>query len=223
MKQIVVDFEMNQIAKHFRKERDICKMEIIEIGAVMLDEEGAEIDSYKAYVKYGYNTEITKKISELTGITDGKLQGEPHFNRAFEKFVDWCLQSKDVVVYAWSESDLVQVTREMELKKYPMTEKERHLLANWRDLQAMYSEKLGLETKPSLEKALNDIGTVFEGKKHDALWDARNTADILRALNDEKELELLRKAICDVVTQEEELTASLGSMIDFGKLMEAVE
>lgn len=38
MKHIVVDLEMNSLAKEYKVEKEICNREIIEIGAVVLDE-----------------------------------------------------------------------------------------------------------------------------------------------------------------------------------------
>ena len=38
MKHIVVDLEMNEISRKYREAKALCKMEIIEIGAVLLDE-----------------------------------------------------------------------------------------------------------------------------------------------------------------------------------------
>ena len=42
---VFVDFEMNMIDSEYKKEKKICKSEIIEIGAVKLDEDYNEIDS----------------------------------------------------------------------------------------------------------------------------------------------------------------------------------
>ena len=38
MNYIIVDFEMNPIAKEYIAEKQICRSEIIEIGAVIMDE-----------------------------------------------------------------------------------------------------------------------------------------------------------------------------------------
>ena len=37
MKYIVVDFEMNPVSKEFKEQKAICRNEIIEKGAVLLD------------------------------------------------------------------------------------------------------------------------------------------------------------------------------------------
>ena len=51
MHHIFVDFEMNHIAGQYEEERSFSKMEIVEIGAVMLDEHYQEISSFQSYVK----------------------------------------------------------------------------------------------------------------------------------------------------------------------------
>jgi len=38
MRYIILDLEMNRIAERYREERQVCKMEVIEIGAVVLNE-----------------------------------------------------------------------------------------------------------------------------------------------------------------------------------------
>lgn len=58
MKYIVVDLEMNSLAKEYKEERAQCGMEIIEIGAVVLDEQYQEVDSFKTLVKPQFNDEI---------------------------------------------------------------------------------------------------------------------------------------------------------------------
>ena len=54
MKYVVVDFEMNPLPKKMKQVREICQQEIIEIGAVMLDDDWQEIDAYKSLVKPEY-------------------------------------------------------------------------------------------------------------------------------------------------------------------------
>ena len=69
MKHIVVDLEMNHLARIFKEERLICSMEVIEIGAVVLDEAYSEIGSFKTFVKPQYNDAINKTCARVTGIT----------------------------------------------------------------------------------------------------------------------------------------------------------
>ena len=49
MNYIIVDFEMNPIAGEYRKERQICRCEIIEIGAVIMDESFMVLGEFKTF------------------------------------------------------------------------------------------------------------------------------------------------------------------------------
>ena len=49
-----------------------------------------------------------------------------------------------------------------------------------------YTEKLGLERIISLEKALDYAGIAFEGHMHDALCDAKNTAELFAIVRNEE-------------------------------------
>ena len=46
MKAVFVDFEMNPIGRDQKEARRICKGEIIEIGAVKIDEDGKDRDKH---------------------------------------------------------------------------------------------------------------------------------------------------------------------------------
>ena len=95
MKYIFVDFEMNPIEGKFKEIRQLCRQEIIEIGAVMLDESYQEVDSFKQYVKPAFSSEITKKYARLTGITTAMVADAPSFNEAIDIFLSWCMSSTE--------------------------------------------------------------------------------------------------------------------------------
>lgn len=112
---VFVDFEMNMIDSEYKKEKKICKSEIIEIGAVKLDEDYNEIDSFKSYVKPAYGT-MASRIIKLTGITDDMVENAPSYAFAMGSFIEWCADAD--VIYAWSENDLRQLRKEARLKEY---------------------------------------------------------------------------------------------------------
>ena len=68
MKKIFVDLEMNRIARQYTELRKKCRNEIIEIGAVKLNEQDEIIDTFKLYVKPAFNDTIEGNIRRLTGI-----------------------------------------------------------------------------------------------------------------------------------------------------------
>ena len=218
MNYIIVDFEMNPVAGEYKEERKICRSEIIEIGAVILDESFLVLGEFKTLVKPQYNHCIQKKYETLTGITTQMVSGAPEFAIAYELFVNWCESyGSEYEVYAWSENDYNQLTAEMKLKQYENQDK-MHLLENWFDFQKEYVQKLGLERIISLEKALNYAGVDFDGRMHDALCDAKNTAELFAIVRNEERCNIVLKTVMDVL-KPKNVSTTLGDMIDFGALM----
>ena len=106
MNYIIVDFEMNPVADEYKAERQICHFEIIEIGAVIMDESFMVLGEFKTLVKPQYNDSIYKRYEILTGISMQMVYGAPTFAAAYEKFADWCESfGNEYEVYAWSEND----------------------------------------------------------------------------------------------------------------------
>ena len=219
MKHIVVDLEMNNIRRR-SEARKICTNEIIEIGASMLDENLWEIGKFQIYVKPEYNDVIVAKISKLTGITNEMVANAPTFSVAFKQFTDWCLNIKDdVMIYAWSNTDHSQVMKEIQLKQYKLSEEEHKLMEHgWTDFQNEFDIHLGFERQISLKLALDMAGIDFNGRQHDALDDARNTAKLLRVFKDEELFDQTLRKIEEVM-KPSSLENTLGNLIDLSMFM----
>ena len=219
MKHIVVDLEMNNIRRR-SEARKICTNEIIEIGACMLDENLWEIGKFQIYVKPEYNDVIVPKISKLTGITNEMVANAPTFSVAFKQFTDWCLNIKDdVMIYAWSNTDHSQVMKEIQLKQYKLSEEEHKLMEHgWTDFQNEFDIHLGFERQISLKLALDMAGIDFNGRQHDALDDARNTAKLLRVFKDEELFDQTLRKIEEVM-KPSSLENTLGNLIDLSMFM----
>ena len=218
MNYIVVDFEMNPVANERIEEKQISRFEIIEIGAVIMDEQFLVLGEFKTLVKPQFNDCIYKRYETLTGITTQMVSGAPTFATAYEIFVKWCESyGTEYEVYAWSENDYNQLVAEMELKNYTNKDMMRPL-GNWFDFQKEYTETLGFERIMSLEKALNYAGIDFEGHMHDALCDAKNTAELFAIVRNEERRQVVLKAVMDVL-KPKNTNSTLGEMFDFGALM----
>lgn len=218
MKHVVIDLEMNGIAKEYRNIGLACDREVIEIGAVVLDETYQEIGSFKTLVKPRYNDVIEKRITKLTGISTEMVLESPNFEVALREFFQWCQElSDEIQLYQWSESDLAQILKEIEMKRIVLNKKEQMILEGWSDFQREYGEKLNLENSVSLRNAVMYAGIEFEGKEHDALHDARNTATLLKIVRNP---ELCKKALESVIEALTPTTvsSSLGSLINFAEL-----
>lgn len=220
MRRIFMDLEMQPI--HDKEIRRICRSEVIEIGAVMLDNSGREISCFRQYVRPFYSSCLSNKIRDLTGITDGKLSGARKFQEVIEDFASWCLKDgPDVEVYAWSDSDLIQITSEISLKKIIPSSNLCYLMEHWIDFQHEYDELIGAAEPQGLDHALSISGISFSGRKHDALYDARNTATLYKETRDK---DSYLKAISWI---RDEVNAaqggfSIGDMINLGELKKAI-
>lgn len=215
---IFVDCEMQSIEAAYKKERTVCSREIIELGAVMLDNVNyREVASFKEYVKPSYAKRISPKITSLTGITQSKVMGAAAFNEVFLKFVSWCRASGErFVVYAWSECDLEQVTKEMQLKKTVKTADIEEVLGSWVDFQEEYGGLVKADRKLGLKDAVDLTGQPFIGRQHDALCDARNTSELFRLSRNPNELSKLRSSMKYMTGQGAEgYSSTLGDAFDF--------
>ncbi len=210
MTYIFIDFEMNQLDATTRRQlRDALKHEIIEIGAVKVDDKGNEIDSYKAYVKPTL-TPINDHITKLTGITNEMVEDAPTFADALDKFIPWCEDAD--VVYAWSENDLNQLNKECKFKKYSHPDF-AVLTGKWKDFQKEYGTMIGTKKRIALENAVFYLGNDFEGTQHDALWDARNTATIFKLSLNRAEFERIMKPVMDIYRPHQNLTYGLANLL----------
>ena len=218
MKHIVIDLEMNTLDKKFKDERIICGSEIIQIGAVLLDEQYQEIGSFNTLVKPQYNERIERKFERLTGITTEMVQNAPVFSEAIGQFLSWCRSIRDdIQIYQWSESDYEQIAKELVLKRICLDPEDRELLKGFQDFQKEYGETLGLSKAVSLKDAVMYAGVDFSGKEHDALDDAKNTASLLRII---RIPELCNMALENVIDafQTKPIGTSLGDLLHFDEL-----
>lgn len=218
MEYIIVDLEMNPLGKEFRDEREICKNEVIEFGAVALDENFNEIDNFMCLVKPQFNNKVERKIEKLTGITTEMVSGGVRFEEALKEFAEWCSKSsQNAQIIQWSESDYEQIRKEMLLKGITSSPDQNDTFHTWYDFQKEVGEMLGLERKVSLHDALMYAGVDFKGKEHDALYDARNTAALLEIVRTQ---ELREQALENVVNilKSEKMNTALGDLFDFSQL-----
>ena len=104
-------------------------------------------------------------------VVDLEMNNIRQKSEALRMFTNWCLGTgDDVTIYAWSESDYGQISKEMLLKEYDVTKAEENLLGNdWSDFQKEFDSHLGFERQLSLKMALDMAGVDFSGREHDAL------------------------------------------------------
>ncbi|MBR1398456.1 MAG: exonuclease domain-containing protein [Selenomonadaceae bacterium] len=207
MFHVVIDLEMNPIKRSEKELRKHLTDEIIEFGAVKLDDDFKQIDNFQCYVKPEFG-EITKHITKLTSITNEMVADKDTFINAFNDFMNW-VGSKAVTIYSWSNSDINQLKSECKFK-YPDFNIEC-LEQNWVDLQKEFDDKIGLHSSLALKHAVGAMNRNFEGTAHTALADAENTAAILTLMQDDEAFAETMKPVIDLL-KPRELSSSIGDL-----------
>lgn len=178
MKYIVLDLEWN-IPEHRNrlvKEPIVLHGEIIQIGAVMLNEQMEEIGSFEAKIRPEFYKRINRKIEELTGITDKDLENALLFTDAINNFKNWC--GEDSILLTWGSCDVQML--EDNLIMYDM---DYRWIPEEFDAQLMFDFQETMEDRNySLDYAVYYFG-IRGIKAHDALNDARDTAAVIRRLD----------------------------------------
>lgn len=213
---VFVDFEMQPVDhKEHPDEWSIARHEIIEFGAVMLDEDLKEVDQFQSYVKPRYSVEIQETVEAMTGITAETVKDAADFETVLGDFINWCASpGTEYAVYAWSGADKGQLTHEIALKQIKKTDELDYMLSHWFDYQKLFTRAIGRRLAVSLDKAVEACGMDFEGQMHDALWDARNTSRLFRLTSDRKNFRKLAPRIKHVLDSKEHFTASLGDLVN---------
>ena len=172
MQYIIFDLEWNQapVETAVVTEPVYLEGEIIEIGAVKLDETFTVVDELRLYVAPQYYTKMHRKIASLTGIHDRDLQSRGvSFPEAFAAFQAWC--GEEYAYMTWSMSDLPVLVDNMRLHGIDTSD-----LPVCYDIQRMFSREIMRDDgRFSLDHALEVLGEKGDAA-HDALHDARNTA-----------------------------------------------
>ena len=209
---VVVDLEMCRVPKAQRKLYRY-KNEIIQIGAALMDSDLNVIDIFSEYVKpeYGF---LDSFISKLTGITVKDLENARSLEEVLDSFMNWLPQDDVVVPISWSNSDEMQFRHELGEKNISVDNRFNQMLFNWIDCQLQFSRKMKMKKRYSLEEALIATDICTDGRAHNGMVDAYNTALLYAKMQREDELvlnEYYRKAHSN--EEPEHLSFGLGDLL----------
>lgn len=187
MMYLVIDLEMGEVDPKDRESLGGLAKEIIQLGAVLLNDTFSVTREFNAYVRpqIGY---VSRYVQKMTGITNGMLRHAMEIREVLFEFSEW-LPEEELVAISWSDSDERQLFSEMRAKKIRIKKLEA-LFPGWVDFQTDFGRMLGLRERCSLSEALRIAHVHPEGKEHDGLCDARNTALLLSKLKKSKKAKL---------------------------------
>jgi len=149
--------------------------EVVQIGAVKLDAETLKITGeFECLVRPRVNPKLSQYLTDLTGITNEMLEAKAvDFITAYRAFLDFAGPSP---IWAFGRDDLIFADN---LKLYAW---ERLPSPPYSNAIPWFTEHgVDLKGKHACDVA-EATGAVFEGRKHDALSDARGVAAGIRAV-----------------------------------------
>ena len=179
MNYIVVDFEWNQSPYGKSAANKRLPFEIIEIGAVKLNEQGQEIDQFSQIVKPKVYKKLHHITKNLTGITEKELNAGRPFREVMEEFLAWCGES--YMFCTWGNLDLLELQRNLkffhmeEMLGGPITYHNVQKL-----FRLFYTDE---NSTASLEYAIEYLNLKKDRGFHRAVCDAMYTADVFLTMN----------------------------------------
>ncbi len=178
MNHIVLDLEWNQASHPARTLTSPLKLngEIVQIGAVKLNEAFEIIDTLKLTVRPKFYKKMHHKVKEITGITAADLASGLPFPEAMERFFAWAADAKEI--FTWGPDD-GGVLRDNCI----VFGIDPARLAPFCNLQLIFDDQITRENRQfSLSFALSTVGeTLLDA--HDALNDAVGTAKLCAHLD----------------------------------------
>jgi len=172
---VIVDLEATCYDNKDTTKPTDFRNEIIEIGAVKLDETGKEIDRFGKFARPLKHPVISKFCNELTTITQEDIDYADELGDVLVQFFDWC---NGATLVSWGfydrsqlEKDLIANDLEYLLENIEGHQSLKHLHGEWNKLR---KGGIGLGGAIKFEKL------TFDGQPHRGIDDAINIANIFR-------------------------------------------
>lgn len=169
--------------------------EIIEIGAVKLDDELNETGRFSQIVRSHITDKLSGRFKKLTNITNEEMLSGISFSEAVEKYTEWA--GDDNITLSWSNSDIYALVDNC---RAVFGSGEIPFIKLYADAQSLVEQKLaanGVEIKSqiSLAHAAEMLGIDIQNiELHRAVDDSALTAQLFRRCFDK---ELLEKITVD--------------------------
>ncbi|SKC00723.1 Inhibitor of the KinA pathway to sporulation, predicted exonuclease [Lachnospiraceae bacterium] len=174
---IVLDLEWNQGADS--SEHPEIPFEIVEIGAVKLNDKKEIVDTFMSYVKPQVYLKMHFMTQKVIHLTMDELKDAEVFPVVWEKFLKWC--GEDYIFCTWGTLDLTELQYNIRYHKLPdLSDGPIPYL----DVQKLFSlDKEDGKSRRALEYAVDFMKLEKDDSFHRADSDALYTAEILARLS----------------------------------------
>ena len=183
MNYVIMDLEWNQSSTGEEEVSKVLPFEIIEIGAIKLNDERRMISEFSELVKPQVYHEMHHITRKLIHLQMKQLEQGRSFTEVMEQFRKWC--GEDYIFCTWGPLDLTELQRNI---RYYGLEPLSDGPIRFLDVQKLFS--IAYEDRKSrraLEYAIDYLKIEKDIPFHRAFSDAYYTAKVL-ALMDEKVL-----------------------------------
>lgn len=181
MAYIVLDLEWNQAmnshAPVFNHLPIHLDGEIIQIGAVKLDDNFCPKEEFQSDVKPIYFRNMHYRVKKLTGIDKERLSHSDTFPSVFQRFRDWCGEGTIFVTWGYDDQRIME-------QNIIVHDLDWDWIDDWINLQLIFNVQTGGDkNQKSLSTAMEYFSIEQTRTAHDALGDAYNTALVCSRLN----------------------------------------
>lgn len=182
MNLIVFDLEWNigyqPRTFHYHGEELTLRGEIIQIGAVRIDENARVLDTFEMTLKPRIFRKLQHHIAKVTGLSQGDLDAGVPIREGLRSFMDWA--GPDAEFGEWGLDDVPVLKQNLFIcgldERWP-----RH----WYDLQRVFLEEFPRKEGEgmTLESVVDRLGIPKEEPFHNALDDALYTVRVCGRLS----------------------------------------
>ena len=181
MNYVVFDLEWNQSNTGKEKEAERLPFEILEIGAVKLDEKGECLDEFTELIRPKVYHEMNRITQRMIGLKISELKYYEYFPQIAKKFEDWC-GPEEYLFCTWGTLDLMELQRNRKFYNMkPLSDGPMRYL----DAQKLFALTFDRED-PRKRRSLEDAVDFLKIKKdipfHRALSDAYYTGKTLQVI-----------------------------------------
>ena len=183
MNYIVFDLEFNQGYNFGKETKNIinpkCPFEIIQIGAVKLNENFETIGALDVLVKPEIYTTLNPFVKELTGITMDDLDNGKSFKEMYKEFIEFIKTDKSVLC-VWGVADIKELFRNIEYHELDTS----IVPTEYINIQSYASKQLNCKKgiNIGLGNAANLLNIPIESQFHNAFNDAYYTAEVFKKI-----------------------------------------
>ncbi len=181
MNYIILDLEWNQCPDGKEKENKDLQFEIVEIGAVKLDENRQYIDEFHQFVSPTVYRTLHRVTRDIIKISIADLDEGVKFNEAADKFFQWCGQDGEYIFGTWGSMDLTELQRNCKFFGV------NHAFAKplvYYDIQKLYSLCFSDgKTRVALETAIDEQKIDKDVPFHTAVYDAVYTSRVFAKMD----------------------------------------